>query len=229
MSTVPTKYTDTIAWLAARIDEWTAQAATIGLDVSTTTALSTQLTVAQTAMDSAFQLRQDSKDQTVVYHDEARALLEMTRNAVTTIRATAKSSPTPGAVYSAASIPPPADPGPSPAPGQPAQFRTELLFDGDLRVRFDCENPTGVSGVTYKVERRFASQGPYAFVTNAKGREFTDSSIPSGTAEVTYRVTAQTSTKDGLAGGVTIRFGSNNQAIILSEVAPAADGSKKVG
>lgn len=95
-------------------------------------------------------------------------------------------------------------------------------------MRFECEHPAGVSGVTYKVERRFAPHTPYVFVTNAKGREFTDTGIPSGSAEVTYRVTAQTSTKDGLAGGATIRFGSNNQAVIFSEVGGPA-GSKQTG
>ncbi|UYV11211.1 MAG: hypothetical protein NCW75_07825 [Phycisphaera sp.] len=217
MSTVPDKYPQTIDWLTDRIDAWTAQGGSIGLDEPTTTALSTQLAIAQGSMDSAFQARLDSKDATVVYHDQARSLLELTRQAVSTIRAFAKASDTPGTVYSAASIPPPADPAPSPAPGTPTQFRTELLFSGELRVRFDCENPSGVSGVTYKVERQDGPQTPFNFVTTAKGREFTDAGIPAGTAEVTYRVTAQTSTKDGDAGGATIRFGAGNQSIVFGE------------
>lgn len=217
MSTVPIKYPETIAWLNARIDEWTTQGGSIGLDEPTTTALATQLAIAQGALDSAIQARQASKDQTVVYHDQGRALLEQTRQAVSTIRAFAKASETPGTVYSAASIPPPATPSPTPAPGRPYEFRTELLESGALRIAFECDNPAGVGGVTYKVERQNEPQGAFVFVQNAKGRVFTDTGVPPGAALIYYRVTAQTSTKDGDAGGATIRFGSGNQSTVLSE------------
>ena len=131
---------------------------------------------------------------------------------VATICAFAKSSDDPQTVYSAASTP-----GPTPAPGRPSNFRTELLEDGALRISFDCDNPSRVQGVTYKVERQDEPQGPLAFVTNAKGREFTDAGIPAGSAVIYYRVTAQTSTRDGDAGGVTIRYGANNQAVVSTE------------
>lgn len=219
MSTVPESYPQTIDWLSARIGDWTADPALIGLTTPELAELATELAQAEAAMNSAVQARKDSKDATTLYHDRGRTLLVSTRAAVGKIRAFAKASDDPEKVYSDASIPPPASPSPTPAPGQPFAFRTELLYNGDLKVSFQCEHPAGVSGVIYKVERQNAPQTPFQFLTNAKDRAFTDASIPSGSSEIAYRVTAQTSTRDGLIGGTTIRFGSGNQQpVVVSEV-----------
>ena len=217
MTTVPPQYQDAINWVAQRITEWSASPEAIGLDEPTTTAIATQLAIAEGAQSAAFSSRQASKDATGVYYDQGDQLLDLARQAVATIRAFAKSSEDPQTVYSAASIPAPATPGPTPAPGRPFNFRTELLFGGLLRFTFDCDNPSRVQGVTYKVERQDEPQGAFTFLTNAKSREFTDETIPSGSSQVTYRVTAQTSTKDGLANGFTVRFGANNQAVVSGE------------
>ncbi|MEO1279284.1 MAG: hypothetical protein AAFV77_10045 [Planctomycetota bacterium] len=217
MTTVPPQYQDAIDWVSQRITEWSANPEAIGLDEPTTTAIATQVAMAEGAQSAAFSARQASKDATGVYYDQGDQLLDLARQAVATIRAFAKSSEDPQTVYSAASIPAPATPGPTPAPGRPFDFRTELLFGGQLRITFDCDNPSRVQGVTYKVERQDQPQGAFAFLTNAKSREFTDETIPSGTSQVTYRVTAQTSTKDGLANGFTVRFGANNQAVVSGE------------
>ena len=221
MTTIPRSYDEAIDWVAQRITEWAANPGNIGLDEPTTTAIATQLAIAQGARDSAFQARIDSRDATGVYHDQGDQLIDQARQAVATIRAFAKSSEDPQTVYSAASIPAPATPGPTPAPGRPFDFRTELLFGGGLQVTFDCDNPSRVQGVTYKVERQDqpsgGGQSAFTFLTNAKSREFTDETIPSGSSQVTYRVTAQTSTKDGLANGFAVRFGANNQAVVSGE------------
>jgi hypothetical protein len=140
-----------------------------------------------------------------------------------TIRATARRSGTPGDIYGAASVPPPAKRGPSPTPGTPGRFTERLLFGGSLRVDFECPHPTGVRGVTYRVERRLDGQGPAVFLLNAKKRTFTDQTIPAGTASVEYRVTAQTSTRDGAVGGHTVRFG---QEAVAGEVAEASKKDK---
>lgn len=226
MSTVPKEYPETIDWLNARLPDWAANPALIGLTEPETTALATELAMAQAALSAAVQARKDSKDATIVYHERGRDLLVSTRAAVGKIRAFAKASDTPGQVYSDASIPAPASPSPSPAPGQPYAFRTELLFNGDLKVRFECDNPKGATGVTYKVERQAGPQTPFVFLENAKDREFTDSTIPNGTGEVTYRVTAQTSTRDGLMGGGTIRFGSGNQQPVVVSQTTTSSGKE---
>ncbi|MFI4917641.1 MAG: hypothetical protein ACIAS6_14195 [Phycisphaerales bacterium JB060] len=219
MSTVPKEYPETIDWLAARITDWSADPALIGLSELELNALATELSEAQAALAAAVQARKDSKDATTLYHDRGRTLLVSTRASVGKIRAFAKASDDPEKVYSDASIPPPASPSPAPAPGQPFAFRTELLYNGDLKVSFECEHPTGVNGVIYKVERQNAPQTPFLFIENAKERAFTDSTIPHGSSEIAYRVTAQTSTRDGAIGGTTIRFGSGNQQpVVVSEV-----------
>lgn len=54
------------------------------------------------------------------------------------------------------------------------------------------------------------------FVLNAKERSFVDSTIPPGTAQVVYRVTAQSSTRDGNPGQFGVQFGAGNQAMIFA-------------
>ncbi len=216
MSTVPREYDEAVDWLADRIAAWTADPTALGLSVEEVTALSASLSEASTSRGTAFQLRIDSKDATVEYHQRAGDMQSLTRQAVAKIRAFAKGSPTPGAVYSAASIPPPADRTPSAAPGMPEQFVLSLRPDGALVFRFRCTNPANAA-VTYKVERRAGAQGPFEFLENAKKREFTDENPPVNSGILVYKVTAQTSTKDGVAAILMVQFGSNNQATIVSQ------------
>jgi len=108
-------------------------------------------------------------------------------------------------------------PAPSPAPGVASDFRVELLQSGALRFTFDCEHPSGVKAVTYKVLRQDGAQGPYNFLLNAKKRVFEDATLPDGVTMATYIVTAQTSTKDGNPSYFTVRFGGGNQAQIIAQ------------
>lgn len=216
MSTVPREYDEAVTWLADRIAAWSANPELLGLTLAETAALSTALSEATSARSTAFQLRLDSKDATVAYHESAGSVQVLTRQAVAKIRAAAKASPTPGAIYSAASIPPPADRTPSAAPGMPEGFVLSLRPDGALVFNFRCENPSNVS-VTYKVERRAGAQGPFQFLENAKKRSFTDENPPVNNGILVYKVTAQTSTKDGVAAILMVQFGANNQATIVSQ------------
>ncbi len=56
-------------------------------------------------------------------------------------------------VYSFAQIPPPAVPGAVPPPGTPFDFRTALLQNGAVELKWKCQNPAGASGTIYEVTR----------------------------------------------------------------------------
>ena len=216
MSTVPREYDEAVDWMASRITAWSAAPETLGLLPADAAALSASLSAASTARGTAFQLRLDSKDATVDYHASARDMQTLARQAVAKIRAFAQASANPDGVYSAASIPPPADRAPSAPPGMPAEFVLSLRPDGALEFRFRCVNPSSAA-VTYKVERRAGAQGPFQFLMNAKKRSFTDENPPVGNGILVYKVTAQTSTKDGVAAILMVQFGANNQATIVSQ------------
>lgn len=227
MSTVPTKFPETIDWVNARITDWAADPAAIGLDATAVAALASALSTAQSGRQGAIDARTASRDATIVYNDAGTDLRAQARQAVATIRAFAKASANPATVYSDASIPPPATPTPAPAPGTPEGFTISLSQGGAVTLAFECAHPAGVNGVTYKVERQDTPQSAWAFLTNAKERRFTDATIPTGSSLLFYRVTAQTSTKDGAAAEFTVRFGAGNQgATIVAQGASGASGAQ---
>ena len=136
-------------------------------------------------------------------------------NDVKTIRAFAARQPDPQAVLDIARIPAPKTPNFGVPPGQPTGAEVSLdVNTGNLQVRFDCNNPPGLSGTVYIVQRRIAQAtapavfGPWnqAAVTSVK--RFVDSTITAGTAAVQYLITAQRGTIVGTTSQpITVQFG----------------------
>ena len=205
--TIPDRFAPAIQWCSQRIDKWRSNRALLGLTEASIDELDQQTQAARDARANYLRAKRELRDASKTYRTSVGTMRATASALLATIRATAKRSDTPATIYGAASVPPPAGRGPSPTPGTPGRFTTQLLFGGSLRVAFQCPHPPGVRGVTYRVERRLDGQGPAQFLLNAKKRTFTDETIPAGTASVEYRVTAQTSTKDGAVGGHTVRFG----------------------
>ncbi|MFI4915773.1 MAG: hypothetical protein ACIAS6_04610, partial [Phycisphaerales bacterium JB060] len=151
------------------------------------------------------------------YRTAATTMRSTAAAQVVQVRGFARTQPNRDAVLTAAQLPIPPKPGPTPAPGVATDFQVQLLQSGNLKFTFDCEHPPGVKGVTYKVLRQGGAQQPYNFLLNAKKREFEDGSLPEGSTMLTYVVTAQTSTKDGNPSYFTVRFGGGNQAQIIAQ------------
>ncbi len=217
MSTVPIKYPEAIAWVNTHVPIWTAAAASIGLDPTqpvTLDALATAASDAKAAYDAA---KSQSDSLYEAYQLAAKEMRTQATAQVGQIRSFAKGSSNPGAVYTAAQIPAPADRTPKPAPGTPALFTVGLDQSGALSVKFKCPNPPRVGALSYIVERSIGSQQPFVYLMTAAERSFDDDTVPYGSGDVTYRVTAQSPTKKGLPGYFTVRFGVNNQPQIISQ------------
>ncbi len=217
MSTVPRKYPEAIDWVNTHVPIWTAAAASIGLDPTQPAnlgALATEASDAKAAYDAA---KSESDTLYEAYQAKARAMRTQATAQVGQIRSFAKGTANPSAVYTDAQIPAPADPTPKPAPGTPVVFTVELDQSGALNVRFKCPNPPRVGALTYIVERSIGAQQPFSYLMTAAERSFEDDTVPNGTSDVTYRVTAQSPTKKGLPGYFTVRFGVNNQPQIVSQ------------
>lgn len=211
MPTIPERYAPAIQWCRDRLDAWSENRALLGLSEAGVDELGQNTLAAGQARQRYLDARRELRDAALVYRTEVGSMRATAAALLAAIRATAQGATDPAEIYSTASVPPPADRGPAPAPGTPRGFATALLSGGALRVAFDCPHPRGVRGVTYRVERLLdARRNPGArpeFLLNAKKRTFTDATIPAGTAGVEYRVTAQTSTRDGEAAWHTVRFG----------------------
>ncbi|MEQ9095052.1 MAG: hypothetical protein RIE32_02180 [Phycisphaerales bacterium] len=212
MSTVPHNALQAIDWVETRVPVWSAAGLTIGLDPLEVADLGTLLSEAKDLKTQWLTAQALADAKGADYRAGVKAMRAKASGQVTQIRGFARSKGNPDSIFTTAQIPLPADPGPSPAPGTPEGFTRQLLDGGGLRFTFTCDHPAGVKAVTYKVERQQDPQGPFEFLLNAKKREFEDSTFLGTSTVIAYRVTAQTTTKDGLAASFTVRYGAGNQS-----------------
>jgi len=214
MSTIPQSNADAILWVASHLPAWQADPTAIGLTAEEVTNLAALLGSAQGNQSSWNTIRDEAKSASALYRSSTQEMRALASSQAATIRAFAKASTDPQAVYSTADIPAPATPTPAPAPGTPFDFKATLNPSGDLAFTFKCANAKGLQ-VTYRVERQEdGGQNPFVLLTNAKERSFTDASFTAGTSTLVYRITAQTTTKDGVAGVFLVRLGAGNQATV---------------
>lgn len=211
MSTVPRNALEAIDWVETRVPVWAAAGLTIGLDSAQVAELAVLVGEAQTLKSEWNTAKAVADAKGEAFRQKVKAMRTKASGQVVQVRGFARGQADPDAVFILAQLPVPADPGPAPAPGTPKGFKRQLLDNGGLQFTFECDHPSGVKAVTYKVERQSAPQTPFVFLLNAKKRHFEDTTFLGTSTTIAYRVTAQTSTKDGLSSSFTVRFGVGNQ------------------
>lgn len=216
MSTIPTRPDEAITWVQTRIAPWVTHAELLKLDAQTVAQLGALASAAADAQQAKVTAQGIYEDSVTAYNNAVKAMRTLAGGQLSIIRSTAKNAANPQAIYTAAIIPAPSAPSPAPAPGTPTTFKHQLAINGELSVAFRCPNPGRTGPVTYRLERRVGGTGqPFVPFMTLKERKFTDATIPLGTAEVAYRVTPQTSTKDGGVAQFAIQFGSGNQSTLV--------------
>jgi hypothetical protein len=202
---------DVIPWCQRHVKAWEVDPENIGLDEQTVAALDA-LTDEALEARRAYQRLQLAADAALARSNHLTGTLRRkASNAVRRVYAFAAAEPNPSKVLVDARLPKRRDASPLPAPGVPFGFEHDLLDDGSLVVSFQCDNRAEggrrLRGVTYVVERRDGPTGPFVYVETALERRFHDETIPLGTTMVTYRVTAQTSTRRGHPALKVVNFG----------------------
>lgn len=198
---------------------WAANAAAIGLTPASVTALGTLTTAARTAFNAAEAARQSAKSATQAFYDAVRAMHSgpgAGQDMIDTIRNFAETKNMPN-VYVLAQIPPPADPSTAPPPGTPFEFRVSLLQNGALELKWKCNNPSGTQGTIYEVKRSIGG-GALNFVGATGVKSFTDDMLPSGSAPVTYQITAVRSTARGNPAQFTVNFGIGGPGLTIASI-----------
>ncbi|MFI4917710.1 MAG: hypothetical protein ACIAS6_14550 [Phycisphaerales bacterium JB060] len=219
MSTIPTQPEQSIDWVQAHIGPWTTNAETLKLDPLVIGELSALASAAADARTAKINAKNAYRNSVTTFDAAVKSMRTLAGGQVSIIRSTAKNAENPEAIYTAAVVPAPADRTAAPAPGTPTGFKHTLSIGGELTVRFACPNPPRVGPVTYRVDRRVGGTGqPFIPFVTLKERELTDTGIPLGTPEVAYRITPQTSTKDGGLAQFAIQFGAGNQATLVEQV-----------
>lgn len=207
-SFIPLADADFVTWLNDHAVRWAQNHAAIGLSTSQSAAYSSQAD----STTKAWQSYNNAKDALTAARDAWIASKTDARNLSAAdcriIKTFAENSANPSVVYTSAGIPAPKTPVSGVAPGQPEAIKATLdTSNGNLKLRWKCNNPGTVSGTVYVVSRRNGSTGAWQPLGITSVRSFTDTTL-SASATVQYQVTAQ---RSGISGNpslpVTVTFG----------------------
>ncbi|MFO0858362.1 MAG: hypothetical protein U0640_13520 [Phycisphaerales bacterium] len=223
MGVVPDTRLGKIEFYEAHIAPWTSNAAAIGLTPASVTALGTLTTAARTAYNSHVAALEAARAATANFYDKVRAMHSgpaAGADMIQTIKTYAQTKNDPN-VYVLAQIPAPAVPGTTPPPGTPFDFTVGLLQNGALELKWKCSNPSGTQGTIYEVMRRSGS-GSFAFAGATGVKLFTDETVPSDAAPVTYQITAVRSTSRGNPAQFIVNFGFGGPGLTIASVTNAS-------
>ena len=112
-------------------------------------------------------------------------------------------------------------PAPRPAPGMPNRFTVALAGNGSLTLKWKSNNPKGSSGTMYQIWRRLGaatSTATFTYIGATGQKQFQDSTIPAGTASLTYQLQAVRSTAVGAWAQYNVSFGVSNGGPVVGAV-----------
>ena len=225
MATVlPDNPASQVQFFKNRAEAWVSEAASIGLSDAQALAVRDATLAAEAAWRRAYDAREAARMATQDWEFAAKTLREVGGSAIRTIKSFAEATGTPG-VYSAASIPIPARPGPkarSPEERDNAVPRIRTCSarpdsHGNVVIEWTCgEGATKGAGfgMFYRVYR--AIDGGERILLDAVGSpgagkrtcRFTDTAIPIGTRTAEYAVTPMRGGGVGRSGPIAmVQFG----------------------
>lgn len=111
-------------------------------------------------------------------------------------------------------------------PGTCSDFKVELQADGSIKITWKANNPTGMSGVTYQIWRRFGSEGEFAYAGASGEKKYIDSTIPAGTQQVQYQVRGIRPTAAGAWAQFNVNFGQASSGAAMASVIETAVSPK---
>jgi hypothetical protein len=203
---VPSSRPQLVAFYKSKQAPWGTHAPGIGLTPQSVEEMTTQVSAAEAAHNRMLEARSAAIAATANYHAIVDALASHGSTMIGAIRNFARGSADPAAVHALAQIPERKTPAPVPAPGTPFKVSVVLFEDGSLQLKWRCSNPTDGGGVVYEIHRRDGT-GAMAHVGTVGKRKFVDSTIPAGSSNVTYSITAVRSTRKGLPAQFKVQFG----------------------
>lgn len=240
VNVVPTKDTELLQWLAQRQTPWGVNQAAVGLSQAELDLFRSTSEDANTAYQAWINARQAATDASKAWQSAKRAARSAASTGVKSIRNFASTQPDPQKVFGLALVPAPKVPNFGVPPGTPGSPRVELdVVTGALTVRFECNNPPGLTGTVYIAQRRSASAtgafGPWQQVAVSSTKRFVDNTIAAGTPAVQYMITAQ---RGSISGAPSVPFtiafgragGAGNAGFALFEgdVALGKNGAPKL-
>jgi hypothetical protein len=214
-TTIPSKDTDFLAWVNERASLWNSHFASIGITQAFALEMKTATDASQAAWATMQNARRAAKEATEAWREAKAANRAVASAGVKTIRTFASRAEKPAEVYALSGVPAPKTPNFGVPPGTPGNVTVALdVNTGALDVRFECNNPPGLSGTVYIVNRAAATTaqpnvfGPFQQVAITSTKRFTDATLIAGTPRIQYQITAQRGSVVGNPSlPVTVSFG----------------------
>jgi hypothetical protein len=207
---MPSTIPELISWCNVHSNAWTVNAAAIGLSPAQATAFTTLCSNFSKANDTAQAARENSKFATNALKDAMNAVQVTGGAYINLIKAYAETTYNAN-VYNLAQVSPANPPGTVPEPVAPQQFGATVNANGSLTINWKVAQPTGTTGVQYRVYRRVNSTtNEYTLVsTEGSKKSYTDENLPYGVDMVQYIVQPVRSSVVGpMSPAFTVQFGS---------------------
>jgi hypothetical protein len=111
-------------------------------------------------------------------------------------------------------------PSPMGAPGTAYNLKVKLMGDGSIDMGWKCNNPRGSTGTIYQIFRRIGAGAADAFeyLGGVGSKKLHDTTIPAGTAVVTYKIQAVRSTAVGDWAEFSVNFGNGAGGAMIASV-----------
>ncbi len=217
MSVLPDTVIGQIQFCEVHNPVWAGAPAAIGLTAGQVTALTAATVTARKSFNDAQSARALSKAATTRLGTDARVMRLQVSDLIRQIKAFAELQATPGTVYAAAQVPPPAAPTPAAAPGKPTDFAVSLEPDGSVTLTWGASDSAASLGAFFTISRKLPGQAMFSGIGGAPGSTaesrratFTDSTVPAtaASAGAQYIVQGFKGSRAGkVSDAVVVQFG----------------------
>lgn len=209
MSVIPRTLVDRIQFFETHLPVWTKNPAAIGLTVAQLADLGTRTQQARLDYDAARALRTEAKAATSTQNDSVASMFELGSDLVKTIRAFAETNDD-LSVYNLAQIPAPAAPMPTPPPETPTDVQLAVNAFGYCTIKWKGSRAVGSQFILRRqVTEVGGTPGPWTYAGSSVTNDYTDPTVPTGLASVSYLVFAQrASGTSELSNIATLTFGT---------------------
>lgn len=216
---LPASNNAALIWSEAHMDQWASNFASIGLTSAQTLDFSQRVVNTRGSFTSVETIRADAKAQTQEYNIDADDMRAVASNLISIIKEFARTSSDPATIYTTAGLTA-ADPrSPAAPPSQPTALNATLNGTGNITLGWAGIGPTGTVWI---ISRKLSTETGFSQIGqgDAATKSFTDTSVTSGVASVTYVVQGVRGSVTGLVSpALNVFFGSADGAAVITSQA----------
>jgi hypothetical protein len=209
---VPDSQQGAIDFFSSRTPTWAANQAAIGISAAQVVDIDAKVTAAQTKLAAAQAARNAAKTATLDLADAMNDMRSFGGDLIKTIRAFAETT-NDDSVYLLSDIPPIAPPKPTGPPESPTNVDASINNFGYVFIEWKASRAVGTQFI---LQRQLTpvdgAPTAWAFAGASTTNDYTDTTVPTGFASVSYRVYAQRAGGTSDASNVAVLAFGNSTA-----------------